>query len=49
MIKKKTWLDNVDEKEIEKYLLHKFGLKIKQQKNDIDLEFINSIDEKNIQ
>ena len=44
--KEKTWLDNVDEKEIEKYLLHKFGLKIKQQKNDIDLEFINSIDEK---
>lgn len=41
--KEKTWLNDVNENEVDKYL-HKFGLTTKPQKQTIDFEFIESID-----
>ena len=40
--REKTWLEDVDEDEVDRYL-HKFGLSIKPRNQKIDIDFINSI------
>lgn len=40
--REKTWLEDVDEDEVDRYL-HKFGLSIKPRNQKIDIDYINSI------